>query len=56
MGILRKAVRGKWAPFLVRIDLEIGMPLIWRHVLLVFSSYRQAELGEAMADILPGLK
>lgn len=31
VGVSREAVRGKWSPFLVRIDLETGMPSSWKH-------------------------
>lgn len=41
-------------PFLVSIDLEIGMTSVWIHFLLVFSYLRWARLGEAKVDTWPG--
>lgn len=52
-GVGREANRGKWAPFLVRIDLEEGVTAVWKH-LLGFSSLRPGNLGEAVADKSPG--
>ena len=53
MGVIREAVKGIWAPFLVDIGLEIGMASVRTHV-LVCRSLRWAGPGEAKADAEPG--